>query len=64
MLRDRIDAKLSHAHIVSISSGQVKLKYVDEVDFISISSDNDVQEAFNFCVHEGGGPAVVQLFFL
>jgi len=45
-LRDRIDAKLQRSTNVSLSSGQVKLKYIDEDDFVSILSDEDVQTAF------------------
>lgn len=45
-LKDRIDAKLQRSTNVSLSSGQVKLKYLDEDDFVSIQSDEDVQEAF------------------
>jgi cell division control protein 24 len=45
-LKDRIDAKLQRSTNVSLSSGQVKLKYLDDDDFVSIQSDEDVQEAF------------------
>jgi cell division control protein 24 len=45
-LKDRIDAKLQRSTNVSLSSGQVKLKYIDEDDFVSIQSDEDVQTAF------------------
>lgn len=45
-LKDRIDAKLQRSTSVSLSSGQVKLKYLDDNDFVSIQSDEDVQEAF------------------
>ncbi|PVH94321.1 hypothetical protein DM02DRAFT_633807 [Periconia macrospinosa] len=45
-LKDRIDAKLQRSTSVSLGSGQVKLKYLDDNDFISIQSDEDVQEAF------------------
>ncbi|KAF2642561.1 hypothetical protein P280DRAFT_488853 [Massarina eburnea CBS 473.64] len=45
-LKDRIDAKLQRSTSVSLGSGQVKLKYLDENDFVSIQSDEDVQEAF------------------
>lgn len=45
-LKDRIDAKLQRSTSVSLSSGQVKLKYLDENDFVSIETDEDVQEAF------------------
>lgn len=45
-LKDRIDAKLQRSTNVSLSSGAVKLKYVDDGDYISIQSDEDVQTAF------------------
>jgi len=45
-LKDRIDAKLQRSTNVSLGSGQVKLKYLDDDDFVSIQSDEDVQEAF------------------
>jgi cell division control protein 24 len=45
-LKDRIDAKLQRSTNVSLSSGAVKLKYLDEGDYISLQSDEDVQTAF------------------
>lgn len=45
-LKDRIDAKLQRSTSVSLSSGQVKLKFLDENDYVSIQSDEDVQSAF------------------
>ncbi|KAF1984226.1 hypothetical protein K402DRAFT_413984 [Aulographum hederae CBS 113979] len=45
-LKDRIDAKLQRMTSLSLSSGQVKLKYVDEGDFVGIQNDDDVQTAF------------------
>jgi cell division control protein 24 len=45
-LKDRIDAKLQRSSQLSLNSGQVKLKYLDEGDYISIQSDEDVQTAF------------------
>ncbi|KAF1997405.1 hypothetical protein P154DRAFT_537226 [Amniculicola lignicola CBS 123094] len=45
-LKDRIDAKLQRSTNVSLASGQVKLKYLDEDDYVSIQSDEDVQTAF------------------
>jgi len=45
-LKDRIDAKLQRSTSVSLSTGQVKLKYLDEDDYVSIQSDEDVQTAF------------------
>lgn len=61
-LKDRIDAKLSRTSSVSLASGIVKLKYVDEGDYISIMSDEDVQEAFDIWREGGTGMAEVQLF--
>ena len=45
-LKDRIDAKLQRSTSLSLSGGNVKLKYVDDDDFVSIQSDEDVQTAF------------------
>lgn len=45
-LKDRIDAKLQRSTSVSLASGAVKLKYLDDGDYISIQSDEDVQTAF------------------
>jgi cell division control protein 24 len=45
-LKDRIDVKLQRSTNLSLSSGQVKLKYLDEDDYVSIQSDEDVQMAF------------------
>jgi cell division control protein 24 len=45
-LKDRIDAKLQRSTNVSLASGQVRLKYLDEEDLVSIQSDEDVQTAF------------------
>ncbi|ORY14637.1 Pleckstrin homology domain-domain-containing protein [Clohesyomyces aquaticus] len=45
-LKDRIDAKLQRSTSVSLSTGQVKLKYLDDDDYVSIQSDEDVQTAF------------------
>jgi cell division control protein 24 len=64
-LKDRIDAKLSRTSSVSLGSGQVKLKYVDEGDFVTIGGDEDVQEAFEIWREMSGGGqgmAEVQLF--
>lgn len=44
-LKDRIDAKLQRSTNLTLSSGQAKLKYMDEGDYISIQSDEDVQMA-------------------
>lgn len=49
-LKDRIDAKLQRSSSLTLSdrggANQVKLKYLDEEDYINISSDEDVQNAF------------------
>lgn len=50
-LKDRIDAKLQRSTNLSLSDkgpkeSQVKLKYLDEDDYVSIQSDEDVQTAF------------------
>lgn len=45
-LKDRIDVKLQRSTNLSLSSGHVKLKYLDEDDYVSIQSDEDVQMAF------------------
>lgn len=45
-LKDRIDAKLQRSTNMSLSAGQVRLKYMDEGDYVSIQSDEDVQTAF------------------
>jgi cell division control protein 24 len=64
-LKDRIDAKLSRTSNVSLQSGVVKLKYVDDGDLISIRNDEDVQEAFEVWKEQVGTVqpmAEVQLF--
>jgi cell division control protein 24 len=50
-LKDRIDAKLQRSTNLSLGDrgpkeNQVKLKYLDEDDYVSIQSDEDVQTAF------------------
>lgn len=49
-LKDRIDAKLQRSTNLSLgdrrAENQVKLKYKDEEDLVSIQSDEDVQTAF------------------
>lgn len=45
-LKDRIDAKLQRSTNVSLASGQVRLKFLDDDDYVSIQSDEDVQTAF------------------
>jgi len=44
-LKDRIDAKLQRSTSITLASGQAKLKYMDDGDYISIQSDEDVQMA-------------------
>lgn len=68
-LRDRIDAKLSRSTNISLSdrtSNQVKLKYLDEDDYVSIQSDEDVQSAFETWREQRGegfgGMGEVELF--
>lgn len=60
-LRDRIDAKLQRSTQYSLSDrgpreGQVKLKYLDDDDFVSIQSDEDVQTAFEAWREANLGP--------
>jgi cell division control protein 24 len=45
-LKDRIDAKLQRSTSLSLSSGSVRLKYLDDEDYVSIQSDEDVAIAF------------------
>jgi len=45
-LKDRIDAKLQRSTNLSLSSGSVRLKYLDDEDYVSIQSDEDVTIAF------------------
>ena len=50
-LKDRIDAKLQRSTNLSLGErgpkdGQVKLKYLDDEDYVSIQSDEDVLTAF------------------
>jgi len=58
-LKDRIDAKLQRSTTVSLASGQVKLKYADEGDLVSILSDEDVQMAFETWRDSNRGGATV-----
>ncbi|KAI5210268.1 hypothetical protein AUEXF2481DRAFT_25014 [Aureobasidium subglaciale EXF-2481] len=68
-LRDRIDAKLSRSTNISLSDrtpNQVKLKYLDEDDYVSIQSDDDVQSAFETWREQRGetvgGMGEIELF--
>ncbi|KAK3711119.1 Guanine nucleotide exchange factor for Cdc42p [Vermiconidia calcicola] len=59
-IKDRIDAKLQRSTHLTLSErgpreGQVKLKYLDEDDFVSIQSDDDVQTAFETWKEQNGG---------
>lgn len=52
-LKDRVDAKLQRSTNLTLGGGPgaskdnvVKLKYLDEDDFVTIQTDEDVQEAF------------------
>lgn len=68
-LKDRIDAKLQRSTNLSLSdrtNNQVKLKYLDEEDFVSIQSDEDVQTAFETWREQRGeavgGMGEIELF--
>lgn len=74
-LKDRIDAKLQRSTNLSLGDrgtkdGQdrihVKLKYLDEDDYVSIQSDEDVQTAFETWIEQKGegvvGMGEVELF--
>ena len=70
-LKDRIDVKLqrsSTSALSTLSSGHVKLKYLDDDDFVSIQSDEDVQMAFETwreshkAQQVGGGIGEIELY--
>lgn len=68
-LKDRIDAKLQRSTSISLSDrtgNQVKLKYLDEDDYVSIQSDEDVQTAFETWREQRGegmgGMGEIELF--
>ncbi|KAF2860635.1 hypothetical protein K470DRAFT_216659 [Piedraia hortae CBS 480.64] len=66
-LRDRIDAKLQRSTHLSLADRgsretQVKLKYLDEEDYVSIQSDEDVQTAFETWREQTGGTGELELF--
>ncbi|KXL45960.1 hypothetical protein M433DRAFT_66417 [Acidomyces richmondensis BFW] len=70
-LRDRIDAKLQRSTNLSLGDrgpkeSQVKLKYLDEDDYVSIQSDEDVQTAFETWREQRGegmgGMGEIELF--
>lgn len=62
-LKDRIDAKLQRSTNLTLGGGTagdrgsqvVKLKYLDEEDFVSIQSDEDVLTAFETWREQRGG---------
>ena len=68
-LKDRIDAKLQRSTSLRLSDqapkeAQVKLKFLDESDYVSIQSDEDVMTAFETWreQQQGQGMAEVELF--
>ena len=68
-LKDRIDAKLQRSTSFRLSEqapkeAQVKLKFLDEDDYVSIQSDEDVMSAFETWreQQQGQGMAEVELF--
>ena len=70
-LKDRIDAKLQRSTNLSLGDrapreSQVKLKYLDEDDYVSIQSDEDVQTAFETWREQTGegfsGMGEIELF--
>ena len=68
-LKDRIDAKLMRSTNFSLTdrgSNQVKLKYLDDDDYVSIQSDEDVQIAFETWREQRGdvlgGMGEIELF--
>lgn len=70
-LKDRIDAKLQRSTNLSLGDrgpkeNHVKLKYLDEDDFVSIQSDEDVQTAFETWKEQRGegigGMGEIELF--
>ncbi|KAI7101740.1 hypothetical protein KC324_g20943, partial [Hortaea werneckii] len=63
-LKDRIDAKLQRSTTLTLNADRnpkdsnqqvVKLKYLDEDDYVSIQSDEDVQTAFETWREQNGG---------
>lgn len=63
-LKDRIDAKLQRSTNISLTDrgagNHVKLKYLDEDDYVNIASDEDVQTAFEtWREQKGDGMSVV-----
>lgn len=58
-LKDRIDAKLQRSTNLSLSNGSVRLKYLDDEDYISILSDEDVALAFETWKDQSGPGSAV-----
>jgi cell division control protein 24 len=67
-LKDRIDAKLQRSTNLTLGTANggpgapstnkdnvVKLKYLDEDDYVTIQTDEDVQEAFETWREQRGG---------
>lgn len=71
-LKDRIDAKLTRSTNISLTDrgagNTVKLKYLDEDDYVNIASDEDVQIAFETWREQRGdginGLGEIELFCL
>jgi len=68
-LKDRIDAKLQRSTNISLTDrgagNTVKLKYLDEDDYVNIASDEDVQIAFETWREQRGdgmGMGEIELF--
>lgn len=57
-LKDRIDAKLQRSTNLSLTTGSVRLKYLDDDDYVSIQSDEDVAMAFETWKEQSGPGAV------
>jgi len=57
-LRERIDAKLARATSLSLASGTVRLRYLLDDDFVSITQDEDVQTAFETWREQQQGYAI------
>ena len=57
-LKDRIDAKLQRSTNLSLTTGSVRLKYLDDDDYVSIQSDEDVTMAFETWKEQSGPGAV------
>lgn len=60
-LKDRIDVKLQRTTNLTLASGGVKLKYWDEDDYVSMQTDDDVQNAFETFKEQQGRDIVGHL---